>query len=382
MAEAEEALTERGDAVGLTDSSLQEPASLLDRVLHSNTLLDNSSYRSTRGRGNTALLEAIASHYDVQQRSVICTSGAVAGFALVLRDALRTKRHIIVEQPYYGMLVQIAREFGAEISFLPRSLQDGSFEVETLARLVRADTGMVVVSNLHNPTGFRLGDNALAEVAEWLRPRRILLLVDEVYRGLSSEGVKTAAVLSSNIVAVSSLTKSYGLSSLRCGWILAPEPIIDRLLALRPLVDFGQSKIGHALGVDIFRHIETFEHHARSVIAENRVALGEWYLASCHAGLIDGPLPASTSICFPKLKGIADTHAFAIWAWAHLSLALAPGELFGTPGHIRIGFGGANAQLKRGLERLSEALAAYPDRKTAPIRDVDAKHSAHGAFAS
>ena len=62
---------------------------------------------------------------------------------------------------------------------------------------------------------------------------------------------------------------------------------------------------------------------------------------------------------FPRVVGVTDTYALAQWLWREHRVAVAPGEFFGLPGHVRIGFGGDAEQLDRALGRFADALRRY-----------------------
>ena len=80
-----------------------------------------------------------------------------------------------------------------------------------------------MITNLHNPSGVLTPDNVLREIADIARSVNALLLVDEVYLDAVYEDTPRNRHFTSgrNVVVTNSLTKVYGLSGLRCGWILA-----------------------------------------------------------------------------------------------------------------------------------------------------------------
>ena len=81
------------------------------------------------------------------------------------------------------------------------------------------------------------------------------------------------------------------------------------------------------------------------------------------AGLVTGRLPEYGCIFFPRLVGIADTLDFAGWLADTNGVIVAPGDFFGAPGHVRIGFAHAPEVLEYGLTRFAEGLREYAARK-------------------
>ena len=90
-----------------------------------------------------------------------------------------------------------------------------------------------------NPGSFSARD-VIARIARMCAERGAKLVVDEVYGDYAAAGGRpgTASQLSPNIIAISSLTKIYGLSTLRCGWIIAS----DELLGLKGAVSSRRPK--------------------------------------------------------------------------------------------------------------------------------------------
>jgi aspartate/methionine/tyrosine aminotransferase len=61
---------------------------------------------------------------------------------------------------------------------------------------------------------------------------------------------------------------------------------------------------------------------------------------------------------FPKILQTRDTIGLARKLWERHGVLVAPGEYFGIPGYMRIGFGTDEAELDEGLERLHRGLIA------------------------
>ena len=105
-----------------------------------------------------------------------------------------------------------------------------------MERAISPRTRLIVVTNLHNPTGVRTPDSTLKLVGEIARSLGAHVLVDEVYLEVCFDSPGQSAFhLGPNFIATSSLTKAYGLSGLRCGWILAAPALAERMWRLNDL---------------------------------------------------------------------------------------------------------------------------------------------------
>lgn len=354
------ALRDQPEARLLSDSTICEPTERLFQVLRSHSagaIADR--YESVFSHGNRFVSRAIAARYGIADDQILCTTGATNAVAMVLRTRLAAGGHVVVETPRFDLLAYIAREAGADISDLPR--RDGFlFDPAELAAKLRPDTRVVLITNLHNPSGTAIDADQLVALAAEADRVGASLLVDEVYIDFARELYGgCAARLAPNIISVNSLSKVHGLFALRCGWVVARREIVDSVYEANAQDEFGVSKLTHAVASYLLEDEQELDLHWRSVLAQNRPILESYAQSLTKAGLIEGAVPDYGCMYFPEVCGISDTWALASWLWHAHRLLLAPGEFFGAPGRIRLGFGGSSEELSEGLSRFAAALAQY-----------------------
>jgi histidinol-phosphate/aromatic aminotransferase/cobyric acid decarboxylase-like protein len=86
-------------------------------------------------------------------------------------------------------------------------------------------------------------------------------------------GNAIAGVGENPFIATSSLTKVYGLSGLRCGWILAAPDLARRMWLLNDLFAATGAHPAERLSVAAFDHLEQFRERARALLTANRQLL-------------------------------------------------------------------------------------------------------------
>jgi aspartate/methionine/tyrosine aminotransferase len=367
----------RGRAEGnklipLFDSSVEEPVELLRGIVEDAFRPPiTSKYQSVFAGGNPYVVDAIAKRYGVTGAHVLPTTGATTGLSLIYRSYIRPGDRVLVETPGFDVFRDIGESLGAHVDTFSRTGADYDVDEFEIARKIQPRTRLIVLSDLHNPSGVLLAGETIARIARMANDRGVKLVVDEVYGDYAPAHLRpsTAAHLSPNIIAVSSLTKIYGLSTLRCGWIIAQEPLLNPIRHLSDRLEFGISKLAHAVAALVLENRARFDHYSEAILAEARPILERYFVRWQAAGLVDGRLPDHGCILFPRLNGIADTINFSEWVANKCGVIVAPGEFFGAAGHIRIGFAHAPDILEFGLSRLSEALEDYASRAAA--------HSAH-----
>jgi aspartate/methionine/tyrosine aminotransferase len=182
------------------------------------------------------------------------------------------------------------------------------------------------------------------------------VLVDEVYlETLFDQPWRSAFHLGANFVITSSLTKAYGLSGIRCGWILAQPEMVQRMWQI---VDFTYGVPVHPaelLAVVVLDNLDRVRGRARALVEANRALVNEFL--DQRRELDCEPSRFGTTV-FPRLReGRADE--FVEILREKFETSVVPGEFFEQPQHFRIGFGIATETVRGGLERLSAALQSF-----------------------
>lgn len=350
----------RPDIALLFESTITEPTAELLAVIqgafaHGLT----SRYVSVFADGNRYAIDAVARRYGLPAESIVATTGVTGALAMIFRALVRPGEHVLVEQPGFDLLGRLAAEAGAVVDPLPRRAPDFGIDLSELAAALTPATRCVVITNLHNPSGARLPPQDIAAVAEVCERAGTVLVVDEVYGDFAADaGAPPAASLGPNVVSTASLTKVFGLFALKFGWAAAAPDLIARIRASAPEGDAGVSKLAHAVAAHVLEAPAPFETHWRGVMADTRPRVATPFAAMVREGLLRGELPAFGCMAFPAVVGVTDTRALARRLLADFDVLVAPGEYFGCPGHIRIGFGADAAGIETGMARLAAGLAA------------------------
>lgn len=359
------------DIIPLFDSSVEEPVELLREIVEEGFSAPiTDKYQSVFVSGNGFVLDAISTRYRVPIEQILPTTGATSGLSLIYRTFVRPGDHVLIERPGFDLFAGIGEWVGAKVDFFSRTGDDFVIDEEEIAARLTARTKLVVLSDLHNPSGMQSSAESLKRIADLVGRHGAHLVIDEVYGDYAdlAERPTSAVHLSPNIIAVNSLTKIYGLSSLRCGWVLASPELLAPIRHVSDQFEFGVSKLAHAVAALVFEHRDRFDRYSGDAIGASRPILERHFDSWRSEGLIRGSLPRFGCICFPEVVGIADTLEFSAWLANMSGVIVAPGEFFGEAGHVRIGFAHAPATLEKGLSRLHDGLREYRATQTLPRR--------------
>jgi aspartate/methionine/tyrosine aminotransferase len=310
--------------------------------------------------GYPPLLEAIGARYGVEAGRVVPAAGTSGANFLAFMALVDPGDEVLVERPAYEPILAALQALGARVRFFERRAEDGwrPDPSSLRAALAGGRVRLVVLTNPHNPTGVLLDRAEAAEIARLAERAGALLLVDEVYRDIWFEEAPPSHVhLGHHVLATSSLTKSYGLSGLRCGWVLCGTlPLADRLRLARDFMEAGGSVPSDGLALAAFRQLDRLEARARALVEPN-LELVRGFLAE-NAEWLDCVLPPRTLMAFPRLRREDDAQPLHDWLRTR-ETSIVPGRFFDYPDHFRLGFAVRTEDVAAGLGHLADYFASF-----------------------
>jgi len=309
--------------------------------------------------GFAPLVESLARHYGVPASRVVTAAGCSGANFLVMAALVGAGDQVLVERPGYDPIIGAARLMGGEVIRFDRRLEAGwALDLDALHARMTPRTRVIAITTPHNPSGARLDRESLLALGELADRAGAVVLVDEVYLDASNlvnadDRRPSAAALDGPFIVTSSLTKSYGLAGLRCGWIIAPASLVERLRRTRDVVDNAGSAPADRLGAHGFAHLDLLSNRAREILGGNIARARDFFAR--HPSLEIAEPPAA-SVAFPRVAGQADAGPLIDHLLAKHGVAVAPGRFFELPAHFRISLAGQPAKLDEGLSKLDATI--------------------------
>jgi len=320
------------------------------------------------GYGYGPLQQRIARHAGVPEECVVAATGTSMANYLAMAAVLDPGDEVLIEQPTYGPLLDVADYLGARIKRIQRKAEtEFAVNLAQIERVITDQTCLIVLSNLHNPSGALTPAEALRAIGEVAQRSGAHVLVDEVYLEMIFEntpascfslGHALAPADDNPFIVTNSLTKVYGLSGLRCGWIVATPDLARRMWLLNDLFGVNAAHPAEKMSVLAFDHLEQFRERARTLLAANR-ALLDAFLDS--RSDLECFRPPAGTVVFPRLIH-GDPETLLKLLREKYETTVGPGTFFEMPQHFRIGIGGDTAEVGAGLDRLSAALDEFARR--------------------
>jgi aspartate/methionine/tyrosine aminotransferase len=319
--------------------------------------IKNLEIGGTGPYGHQPLMERLATKAGVPKECIVYTLGASMANFVALTALVHRGDEVLIERPTYDPLLTILDHVGAKVRRFERLAEKGfKLGLEEIERELAPETRLVILCNLHNPTSTLTDEGSLRQIGAMAAKVGARVLVDEVYlETMFEQSWRSAFHLGRNFVVTSSLTKAYGLSGIRCGWILAEPGLVQRMWQV---VDFTYGSPVHPaelLSVIALDNLDKVRERARALLKTNRILVNE-FLAT-HPDLDCEPSRFGTTV-FPRLRE-GRTPAFVNILRERFETSVVPGEFFEQPQHLRIGFCGTTETVRGGLERMSAALETF-----------------------
>jgi aspartate/methionine/tyrosine aminotransferase len=306
--------------------------------------------------GYAPLQTAIAQRYEVDPECVVESAGTSMANHLAVAAIIEAGDEVLIEHPAYGPILDVAHYLQANVRRFSRKQETGwAVDPKEVLRCITPKTRLIVITNLHNPTSAFTPESVVREIGNIARSVGALVLVDEVYLDAVYEGTpRTSFHLGPNFVVTSSLTKVYGVSGLRCGWILAQPDLAWKMRRLNDLYSATPVYPGELLSVAAFQHLDVMRERARRILDADRKLLRDFLKQEPAVSAVETKWGTTS---FLRLLN-RDADVFLERLRSEFDTSAVPGRFFGMPDHFRIGMGVDTQMFGEGLNRIARALAS------------------------
>jgi GntR family transcriptional regulator/MocR family aminotransferase len=320
--------------------------------------------------GAESLREAIASMlgrtrgFGVRAEDVVVTRGSQMALDIVARALLRRGDVVAVEALGYRPAWQALRASGAALAPIPVD-REGLVVEALAARAERERIRAVYVTPHHQyPTTAVLGPSRRLALVALARRHRFAILEDDYDHELHYEGrpvLPMASRAPESVVYIGTLSKVLA-PGLRLGWVVAPPPLRDALIAIRRCVDRqGDLALEHAVA-ELFEDGEIPRH----VLRMRRAYLGRRnaFIAALEATFGDRlnfDVPRGGMALYAHARGV-DVEAWSR-VLAERRVYIQTAKHFAFDGrarpYVRLGYGALDvAELERAVAAMEQAWRA------------------------
>ena len=361
---------------GEPDFATPEPVKAAARVA-----LDQDFTKYTSVSGIAELKRAICDRYrtdygvDYADSEVIVTAGGKQALFNAALSLFGPGDEVITHAPYWPTLTEQIKLADATPVLVHTHAEDG-FAIRSRAILgaITPRTRGIIINSPCNPTGALISEDDLAEIADAAAEQGIWILVDLCYENLIYDAVphNLPAVLSTRCrdltVLCGSASKAYAMTGWRCGWALAPAPVIAASAAIQSHSTSNVSSITQKAALAALTGSQATVRAMLDEYRTRRDNLYDWLTADprlrCRkpAGAFYMFIDIGDVLSGLEPAGFRTSSDFAQALLDESRVAVTPGEAFDAPGFIRISYATSMDNLREGSRRLLAFVEAHAAR--------------------
>jgi len=318
----------------------------------------------TETYGHAELRREIARTYDTADPSnILCFAGAEEGVYIAMRVLLNREDHAIVVVPNYQAAETIPLDI-CHVSGVALDENDNwALDIDMIRRQIRPNTKLISINFPNNPTGAVLDKNRFQALLSLCREQGIYLFSDEVYRLVERDPsirLPQVADVYERGLSLNVMSKAYGLSGLRIGWIMTHDTaLLEQMEGYKHYLSICNSAPSERLAIIALKAKDRILERNRALVNGNAEKTGSFF--NEFPQLFEWRRPDGGCVGFPRYKGPGDTNQFCKDLVEKTGVLLLPpeiyhSELLKTPGdRFRIGFGRKN--MEKGLRVFRDYLS-------------------------
>ncbi len=305
---------------------------------------------------------------DVPSDRIVITAGASAALQLACLALIDVGDEILLPDPSYPCNRHFVAAADGVAVLIPTSAEQ---RFQLTAEQVEAHWGPrtrgVLLASPSNPTGTSIHPAELARIREVVRARGGILLIDEIYLGLSYDETyaQSALALGPDVISINSFSKYFHMTGWRLGWIVLPTELVAPIERLAQNLFICANTIAQQAALACFEPASIEEYERRRAEFKAR---RDYFVPALNRLGLQVPVPPDGAFyawadCSQLAAefGVQGSWDFAFELMRRAHLAVTPGRDFGhdqTARFVRFSTASSLEQLEQAVHRLQRAASA------------------------
>lgn len=361
-------MRERGDPVinmGIGEPKNKAP---ITAILSSAAQLSTGDIKYTPPDGTPSLKKAVIRYTEenyqriVKPENVIISAGAKQSLYNVLYSILDPQDEVVILAPYWVSYPEMVKMvYGIPVIVTP---EDGTFvpKMKDIERAVSSYTKAIIVNSPNNPSGALFPAELIAEIVDFCERKKIYLITDDIYHKLVFDNNQAIPayhytdrdVEDSTIVVVNGVSKLYGMTGFRIGWVVANQKLVEAMVNVQAQSTSCTSIVLQSAAEGALTGMQNVVENLRLTIQNNRNVIMQ-ELKSFNG--IHAYRPDGTFYVLPDFRAYnKDSVELARFLLKKALVVTVPGKEFGMDGHLRLSFAGSVKDITTAVERIKWAL--------------------------
>jgi aspartate aminotransferase len=242
--------------------------------------------------------------------------------------------------------------------------EDGSFQprLVDIERAVGRYTRAIIVNSPNNPSGVVYSDEFLAEIVDFCEQRQIYLITDDIYHKLVFDGQHATPayaftkrdIESTMVIAVNGVSKLYGMTGFRVGWVIANRKLVQVLNNVQAQTTSCTATVLQAAAEGALNGLQSAVESLRQTMENNRNVIMQELKSFSGVRCVK---PGGTFYCLPDFRAYSNNSLELCELLLRKAMVVTvPGKEFGIEGHLRLSYAGTVKDIMTGIERIKWAL--------------------------
>lgn len=219
------------------------------------------------------LEKLVAAYADVENSQIMLTNGSDQAGEVILRTFTERGDKIVIPSPSFDMFFQNAGVIGGKIVSPLYDKSDMSFPLKEVLEAIDDSTKLAVVCNPNSPTGTLVSLEDIEKIAK--KATNTIVFVDEAYYEFSKVTAVSLIKKYPNVIVTRTLSKAFGLASLRIGYIVADEIYIKEMLKVRS--PYPVNAVGCEISISAMRSIDYMKNYVSEIVDKSRPLVEEFF---------------------------------------------------------------------------------------------------------
>ena len=333
---------------------------------------DPKNHKYSPAAGLESLRQVIAkttkdySGFEINSDNVIVSNGGKQSILTAFLSILDPGDEVIIPAPYWTTYPEAVKIAGGTPVFIETEKSNNfKVTVEQLEKSKSKNTKMLVWCSPSNPTGVVYTKEEAEEIYEWIFKNDLWILSDELYEHLVYEGETSPSPAIydpdlKNTIIVNGVSKSYSMTGWRVGWLIGNKSVIGLGKKIQSQATSNVSNVSQLAAEAALLNGLEVTNEMKIAFNRRRLFATEKINSIPNLNVVDSTgafyLFVDVSHYCSGKNGLNTSEEFCDWLLENYFIAFVPGEVFGTPGFMRLSYALSDEDLDSGLSRLSEAI--------------------------
>lgn len=319
------------------------------------------NYSPVTGLAETidAFIEYMFKRFEVSinEKNCLVTCGGKHGSYLASKLTLSPGDNALLCRPYWPSYSAQARICNANTILVP-SNDSFKVSVDDLDKSYNKNCKLLYLNNANNPSGVLYSKSELIKLLAWARNHNVIILSDEVYLAIDYENNHSPSLATldpnlDNSIIIQSCSKSFAMTGLRVGFVVASKQRINDITALQSQTIGNTSALAQLIAKDALLNYKVIEKALTDELKRRRNLMADFLFKSFSW---KGKKPPTSLYYFLPIslfsKQIKTSLELSLRLLNEVGICVVPGSAFGQDNYVRLSFGAESETIRNGMQKL------------------------------